>query len=373
VLPLIQKRRQASRWALITVEIGAVLVLGTWGFLWSSRPDKGFQDYGSFIASGLAANDGLDPYGVYDLTFRVGAGGMPAPNLNPPLSVYLFRLAATLDPARSAAAWFGLSFCGLVLALVLLARAYPQNPAHAPTWAFAFAGFWQTLETGQIYVPLLLCATAAWLLLRRGDDWRAGLATGVIAAFKPQFGLWPVLLLCSRHWRSGATGLGTVAVLTGFPLVVNGWQIYQQWLAATPPMLPGNTFAGNGSILAVATRLDADRAGAVVTAALIVMAMGFAWRARPRPIQASALALVVALLAGPLTWCGYTLFLFPVLFAMGWRAAMPGVLFLAFPFWVVISYSESSPTLHLFLGSVYFCGIALIGWALFRRRWQLVA
>jgi hypothetical protein len=58
---------------------------------------------------------------------------------------------------------------------------------------------------------------------------------------------------------------------------------------------------------------------------------------------------------------------------MGWRAAMPGVLFLAFPFWVVISYSESSPTLHLFLGSVYFFGIALIGWALFRRRWQLVA
>lgn len=351
--------------SLRALEIALVLLIVGWSFRWSTRPGKGLLDYGSFIASGEAANQGLDPYGVYKLTFRAGPERLPAPNLNPPVSVYAFRLLARFEPTRTAAAWYVVSLSGFIVTVLLLTWAYPQQPRHAGIWSFALGGLWHTLELGQIYVPLLFCAACGWLLLRKGDDWRAGLPLGVIAAIKPQFALWPLLLVCSRNWRSGTTGLATAVVLSALPLLEDGWRIYFQWFAVDPPP---HTLAGNSSIVAVASRVGADALGAVVTAVLVVFTIGFAWRAKLTAIQASGLSLAIAVLVGPFSWAGYTLLLLPVLFAAGWRAVMPAVVFLAFPFWVVIPLSDEAQPVAFLASSVYFLGVLVLVAILWRHK-----
>jgi hypothetical protein len=90
--------------AFLLLQGAAITLLIFQGVRWSLRPDKGLLDFGSFIASGDAANKGLNPYGVYDLTFRVGT--VPAPNLNPPISVYPFQFAAHFDPSAAYHVWY---------------------------------------------------------------------------------------------------------------------------------------------------------------------------------------------------------------------------------------------------------------------------
>ena len=70
-------------------------------------PGHGLWDFGSFVASGRAAREGLNPYGVYPLTLRVELPGFEAwnPNLNPPISALLFQLFDLADPEVTFEIW----------------------------------------------------------------------------------------------------------------------------------------------------------------------------------------------------------------------------------------------------------------------------
>lgn len=334
---------------------------------WATRADKGLLDWGSFVASGRAANRGDDPFGVYDLTFRVGPTEAPAPNLNPPISVYPFRVVAPFDPARSMSMVEAGSVALFAACVLALRRAYPHAGWPAVAWAFAFAGLWHTVELGQIYVPLMAAATIAWLLLRRGDSAWAGVAMGLVAAFKPQFILWPVFLALAGRPRAGGSGIATAAALSALPFVLGGPELYREWLAATPPLLPPMTFPGNSSLLAVTGRFDAGLAGLALTAVVIGAAGAWAWRTRPAPERVGLVAIGVALLAGPITWPGYTLLLVPALFAFGPRRAWPGLMLLVVPYQFVVTYADGLPV----LGSIYTAGIVLfVAGALAPRTWH---
>jgi len=68
-----------------------------------------------------------------------------------------------------------------------------------------------------------------------------------------------------------------------------------------------------------AARLGFEPAGYALAGLLTLAGAVYAWRLRPGPMEASAAALTVTLLAGPLTWLGYTLFALPVLMSRQWR------------------------------------------------------
>jgi alpha-1,2-mannosyltransferase len=357
-------RASAARLAVAPSALVATLVIAALALLivisaaWAFRDGRGLLDWGSFWASGDAANHGEDPYGVYPDTFSVA--GVPAPNLNPPISVYPFQLAAKFDAAASRDAWDIFTLVGFTVCVAALWRAYPERGAVTVVAAFALAGLWHTLELGQIYVPLLMALTAAWLLLRDGDAWQAGVALGTIAAIKPQFAIIPALLLLAGQWRAGASGLGTAALISCVPLVLEGPGVYRSWLDATPPITPANTLAGNSSLLAVFGRLELDTLGLLLTLVMVAaVALFVLWRKPPR-LFVVGLGMVAALLAGPITWPGYTLLLLPLLFVAPWERLVPALVFLLVPYATVVDMVDANRAAAFAFGSVYAFGILLL-------------
>jgi hypothetical protein len=281
-------------------------------------PGAGLLDFGSFVASGAAARDGLDPYGIYPLTFHVSFPGFDAwnPNLNPPISALLFQLFGLADPHTAFRVWWGVSVACYALTLLLLVRRYGgDRPLVKLVWALALAGFWDTLVLGQIYLPLVLAAIGSLLLLERGSSIAAGVLIGIVVSIKPNFLVWPGVLLLAGHWRPALAGGITSAIIAAIPLALYGPEVYRQWLALVTSDADRVAFLTNASLAGLAARLGAPSVGLVLSVLLLAGASAWsAWR-RPDVVRASELGIAVALLASPLAWIHYTLFLLPFLMA----------------------------------------------------------
>jgi len=104
-------------------------------------------DFGSFYASGEAARQGLDPFGVYPLTLdaNLGQGSGAAANLSAPFSVVLFQFMSAFDPQSARLGWFVASLAAFGLSVGLLARSNWRIRSLHIVWPFAMAGFWETL------------------------------------------------------------------------------------------------------------------------------------------------------------------------------------------------------------------------------------
>jgi Glycosyltransferase family 87 len=279
-------------------------------------PGEELWDFGSFVASARATREGLNPYGIYSLTLHVSFPGFEAwnPNLNPPISALLFQLFDLADPHVSFRIWWAISVLCYGAAVLLLVRRYgrPDWWLLVP-WAFALAGFWDTLVLGQIYLPLVLAATAAWLLLERGEGRWAGLLIGLVVAMKPNFLVWPALLFLSGHRRPALVAVATAAAISAVPLVVLGPEVYRQWFELLASDRDRAVFLTNASLTGLTARMGLPALGALLGIALLGAAALWALRGRPAATHASALALLLALLASPIAWIHYTLFLLPVL------------------------------------------------------------
>ena len=136
-------------------------------------------DFNSFVRSGQAAINGGNPYDT--------STGETI-NLNPPLTLLVFRYLAEPDPRNIYQIWRLVTFSLYILVLVILKRAYPQltTPARL-AWALCMTGIWYTLLMGQIYVLLLLLCVGAWLSLKSNKPVLAGGMIGLLAAVKPNF------------------------------------------------------------------------------------------------------------------------------------------------------------------------------------------
>ncbi len=279
-------------------------------------PGESLWDFGSFVASGRAAGEGLNPYGIYPLTLHVSFPGFEAwnPNLNPPISALLFQLFDLADPHLSFRIWWMISVLCYGVTVLLLVRRYGGPEWWLLTlWAFALAGFWDTLVLGQIYLPLVLAGTAAWLLLERGEGRWAGLLIGLVVAMKPNFLVWPVLLFLSGHRIPALVGLATAAVISVIPLLVFGPEVYRQWFELIASDGDRAAFLTNASLTGLTARVGLPELGALLGVALLGAVALWALRARPAATHASALALLLSLLASPIAWIHYTLFLLPLL------------------------------------------------------------
>jgi hypothetical protein len=324
-------------------------------------PPHGLWDFGAFVASGRAAAEGLDPYGIYPLTPHVVLPGFEAwnPNLNPPISALLFRLFDLAPPEVSLRVWLWISVACYAVTVVLLVRRYGKGIEGLliAIWAFGLAGFWDTLFLGQIYLPLLLMAVGAWLLLERRQLVWAGILVGLVVSMKPNFLVWPVLLFLSGHRQPALISLAVAALVSLVPLMVLGPEVYHQWLHLIASDGDRAFFLTNASLSGLAARAGIPQAGMVLSLGLLLALAAWAFLRRPGIVAAGSAALVASVLASPLGWIHYTLFLLPVLLQHWDRRMMwvvGGLLVVPVPF--VIGQFGSADWVKLTLGSVY-------GWA----------
>lgn len=327
-------------------------------------PDGSLMDFGSFVASARAAREGLNPYGIYPLTLHVVLPGFESwnPNLNPPISALLFRAFDWADPQVTFRIWWAVSVAvyGLTV-LLLVRRGFAKSEGSKlvlALWAFGLAGFWDTLVLGQIYLPLVLAATAAWLLLERGEDVWAGVLIGVVIAMKPNFLVWPGLLFLSGHYRPALVAGAAAAAISAVPLLWLGPEVYRQWFELILSDRGRAAFLTNASLAGLAERAGLPALGLAASLLLLAGAALWALWRRPGAVPASAVGLLVSLLASPIAWIHYTLFLLPA-FRAYWRWPLVRVAaaLLLTPVPLILDQLGRPASIQATTGSVY-------GWAL---------
>ncbi|HEX5368619.1 MAG TPA: glycosyltransferase family 87 protein, partial [Dehalococcoidia bacterium] len=324
--------------------------------VWAVSMAQHLEDLGSFLHSGVAYRQGLDPYGYYGWLHPQPIAP-DALNLNPPVSVYPFALLSFFN--SEAVRWIFLVGNTLVfgLTLAILAYAYPQKRSFIVILAlFSTAGLWHMLGYLQIYAPLLLLVTGSWLAMRRGDLLMAGIMAGIVVAIKPNFVLWPVFLIAAGHRRTGVSALATFGLVSLIPLAVDGPGMYWSWFHLTSSF-SGLQWASNSSIASMTARFGSQSLGFVIVGGLVVWLVWWLRQNRTDLHSATTLGILAALLFGPASWAGYTLFLLPFLFSRSWnRPIWAGVLMLATPFWLVRTATAQGSIWDPLVGPLY-------GWA----------
>ena len=306
------RRRQLANLAILGLPVVGAAYLMEW-----AHPSW-LGDFGSFFLSGWAARTGQDPYhmplGRLPFTFTWTG----APNLNPPAALPLWALLAALPPTSAMLLWTlgsALLYLGILAALVR----FGDRPLGLWTlgWALACGGFWYTLQVGQIYVPLLALVALVVLSLRRDQTLRAGVALGLLCAVKPNLLLWPFLLFLGGQRKTAIVAFLTSLLVDLAAAVAYGPRVYRSWLAvlhaagesASPLDL---------SVFSVSSRLGLPYLGLPLAVALLLSAGLWAHRTRPSAESIGLVGLVVALLAAPVAWVGYTILIVPALLARPW-------------------------------------------------------
>ena len=337
------------------------------------------MDFGSFYASGLKANSGENPYDpnseyIFDIDFsRVGAGGKMM-NLNPPISVVLFRVLPQFDPNQSLIVWQVLSTIAYAGVIFTLAAEYKQYFTGMKfIWAFTLAGFWHTLVLGQIYILLLLLTVLGWLLLKREKHIAAGIAVGLVIAIKPNFIIWAIFLLVSGYYLTFLAAAVSSLVISLIPILVYGTKIYAQWLEASALQPETIIMPGNNSILGLTTRFSSLSLGLAVSVIVVVALLILTRLKTPTNMEqveyVSALGILASLLASPISWTGYTILLLPIYFSLRkWTfLVIVSAAILAIPFQIVLQLFQSSFVNFVIWGWLYGWGLLLLLGAVVRN------
>jgi hypothetical protein len=344
---------------------------------WALAEDPQKHDLGAFIAAGRAHERGENPYepkADAPPVFYFGSIAAWSVSTNPPISLYAFDLLADLEGSALRLLAQGGSLALYALVCVLLLGRYREK-AHplVVLWLAALAGLWYVVFYGQIYVLLLAAVSAGWLWLERDRPYLAGPCLGLLVAVKLWFGLWPLALLIAGYRKAALSSLATTVVLFLVPLLVDGTRIYGQWADGLATYGPDVRIPTNGSILALAARLDLPVVGWVASALIVVGVLAHCYRTRPSALETSALAIVAALVIGPASWTGYTLFALPVLLSRSWqRPEWAVALALAVPAWTASAWNNFGTLSFVLVGGLH-------GWPMLillvllgqdaRRRW----
>ena len=314
-------------------------------------------DFGSLVASGQAARQGLNPYGVYPLTFHFKHDGFDIwnPNLNPPISALFLQAFSLVEPRLAFRIWYEITvilYAGIIFLLLRRFRDIPRLPFIV--CAAALAGFWETLILGQIYVPMVLACVGGWLLLERRSDVWAGVLIGIVVALKPNFAVWPVLLLLSQRFKPALVSVAVAAFISALPAVVLGPEVYRQWFALIASDASRAMFPTNAALSGLAARIGVAMIGTALSVLLLGGAALWALTQRRTVQEVSAVALIVSLLASPIAWIHYTLFLLPVICWL-WQARGMRlfVALLIVPVPLLVDQIPRGKLLLLSVGSIY--------------------
>ncbi len=347
---------------------------------------KQLRDFGTFYESGAAARRGLNPYAEYQLSFFVETRFFHGfnPNLNPPVSLLVFAPLSMIEPGLAFQITWWLSLSLFVATMIVLSSTRQESPSKwMILWAACFPGFWDTLDLGQIYILLLVCSVAAWILLERERPVSAGLMMGILVAMKPNFLVWPVVLFIAGYRRTALAALAGAAILSILPAVIFGPGVYVQWLDAWMTSDPGRILFGtNLSLAAMSARAGVLWIGVALGFLMLAGIALWAWRFQPRSEDASAVALVATVLASPIGWIHYVLFLLPIFLSFRWNSAMKlGGAVLAMPvlfhFALVgllyrlmeVIGAEDSRASHFFFASLYGWAFLILAAGFLSRYW----
>ncbi len=333
-------------------------ILGNLG--WALDRGRSLQDLGSFLHSGASYKLGVNPYAYHFWIFPQPISA-DALNLNPPISIYFFELMTLVSSNLVKYSLFATTVVLFLITVLALVRVYPnkRDPVIL-LLTFGLAGLWHLLGYLQIYAPLIVAVVAAWLSMRRGNLLIAGLLIGFVAAVKPNFIIWPALLLAGGHWRISLYAIATAAIISVIPLAIDGPEVYREWLDLSLSF-GGLQWASNASLASMGYRFGLPVAGQIMGSALVVAVAAWLWRQRPGLLDATSLALVTVLLFGPISWAGYTLFLLPVLFSRPWDSPIwAAVLMLNAPFWLVREATIFDPVSNVLVGGLYTWALILI-------------
>ena len=297
----------------------------------------GYKVLGSFWASGWAAAHGQNPYAVYPLTWTFvlpgHAGQVVDLNLSPPALLPFFEAFASVSVDAAVKIWTLVSALLLIGAAAMLVGVHRGHVQHRQIlWFLLARAMFNTLWLGQDYSLMIVLAVAAWVLLERDRQLAAGIALGVLAAAKPNYALWPLLLVFCGRWKASAAAAVVAAALCALPLALYGPGIYGEWMRAVASD-PHWFFPNEVSLAGLATRAGHARVGEALAAALLVAAVAVvAWK-RPSLRVTSGVALSVGMLASPLAWYQYAMLLGGPLLARRWNWGLTVVLLILLQPW----------------------------------------
>jgi hypothetical protein len=314
----------AASAVLLVRSIEDMLALNTAG-------PKRLQVFGTFWASGWAANHGLNPYAIYPLTWVFdlprGLGKMLDLNLNPPAMLPAFQATALLAPNTAVKVWTLLSVAILIGCAAWLIVEYRQPMQRRQVvWLLWCAASFDTLKIGQNYAWFALLAVAAWSLLERHREVAAGLCLGALIAAKPNFAVWALFLAFAHRRKAAAVAVVAGVIVFWAPLALYGAGVYGAWLHA----MQGDRhwiYTTDVSLVGFAARAGHRRVGEALALLLLAGSSLLVLWKRPSLRDTSGLAVCVAILAAPLAWFHYTLLLAGPLMSRRWGWALTAILF----------------------------------------------
>ena len=336
-----------------------------------SWPQDSLRDFGTFHESGRAALEGGNPYAIHENSYRVTIKHFDGanPNLNPPASLLIFAPMSLIEPHTALQiVWWG-SIVIFLSVLLVLNRIYrPPGGNWLVLWAISLPGFWGTVMLGQIYVALLVAVAMAWALQDRQKPVSAGMLIGAVAAFKVNFLVWPVLLLLAGHRRTGLAAMAAFVVLSALPVLFFGADVYSQWVELIVSDDPTRIlWVTNMSVIAYASRLGLPWLGKALAIAILLGLAWWAWRRRPAIRETGLVAIAASLLASPVAWIHYGLFLLPPLFSVRWtRTMIAGALLLATPRIIANNLFYGPTWMEVTLGSLYIWGLLALVLPMFK-------
>lgn len=281
-----------------------------------------FRVFGSFWASGYAAGHHLDPYIAYPLTWKFPLAGyaslVPDLNLNPPPFLPLLEVFSWSSPKTGFIVWTVISVMLFTGVAAWLVREYELHlQKRQVLWLLLAWAVFHTLWLGQDYAFFFALAAGAWVLLDRNRLIAAGVCMGVLTAMKPNFGLWPFLLLLTGRTRLATAAGCSFLACNLLSLVLYSPLVYTEWFHALA-VNPHWMFSFEVSLTGLATRLGHRPVGEAASVALVLFSCIFVPWKRPSARQTSGIAICVAILASPLAWFHYSLLLAGPLLRIRW-------------------------------------------------------
>lgn len=341
---------------------GAIIAFITFG---GGHSEQRFKVFGSFWASGLALSQHQNPYGIFPMTYRfedfLHHQVIVSLNLSPPTLLPFFQAISHFNPDSVIKVWTFTSLFLFLASLCLLLLEYGrQIQRRQILWLLLGATALDTMLMGQDYAVLLGCMVLGWVLIEHNRHIAAGILIGILVAAKPNYALCPIfLVLCGYTRIAKAAGVAVLAMAC-FSLMLYGPQVYLQWwhaIAGDPHWnLPTDV-----SLTGFASRLGVRIVGQILAVVLLAGTTIFvAWK-RPSVANAIGLALCVGMLASPLAWLDYAIFLTPVLLRRPWNFPFSiAMVMLMLPTQMGGIASHISMTAINFVSLIYFLPVCCI-------------
>ena len=333
-----------------------------------------YRVLGSFYASGWAASHGLNPYGVYPLTWEFHPDAfqhLPLfhdVNLSPPCMMPLFSLLARFPLRAEVVWWTAISAVLFVVTTgIILAVLKRDAQKRQILWLLLSATVLDVLKMGQDYALLFLLVTLIWLLTRRGNRTAAAILIGIVVAIKPNLGLWPVLMFVAGRRRQAAISSITAVALSVYPVFVYGPSIYAEWLRGSN-VGPHWIYTTDISFAGIFSRLGIRPVGIAVAILCAAALIYFVARIKPSELHIAGIAVCAGIMCSPLAWYLYVIFAAPFFVALGrWgRLETVTAILLSYPPWFEGLVLGKGKLLLFFFGLPHYVGLWLMT-ALFLR------